>query len=189
MTGRLPSLRAVRDDDPPAGVHPLVAAAFAELDAADVRWALLRGSDELADPVGDVDVLVHPDDLGRVDAALARAGLRRMGVVGHGSHRFYLRWDAATRRWLVLDVVSRVDFGRCQEFRSPLAEGYLERRRRTPAGWRLADEDEHWFLLLHLLLDKRRLAPARRPAARIAAGAARPGDPAAVFLGSLGAEQ
>ncbi|TYP87209.1 hypothetical protein [Blastococcus xanthinilyticus] len=173
-------------DGPPAtGVHPVVDGAFRALDRAGLTWVLLRGADELAHPAGDVDVLVQRDGLDRLDAALTGAGLRRMGVRGHGRHRFYFRWDAASGLWITLDVVTDVDFGRLQHLRTPLADGYLARRRRVDGLWRPDPGDEAWFLLLHVLLDKRRLAPSRRDGVRAAAGRARLPDPTAVFLAAL----
>lgn len=163
-------------------LHAVVAAAFQALDDAGLAWVLLRGADDLAAPSGDVDVLVEGGSADRIDRALRRAGLLRMGVLGHGTHRFYLRWDAGTRAWLTLDVVTEIRFGRFQQFRTPLAAGFLLHRRRVDGLWRPAVADEAWFLLLHLLLDKRRLAPGRRAGAQEAAGAATLADPVAAFL-------
>jgi hypothetical protein len=169
-------------EDPGPEVHPAVAAAFRALDDASVTWALMRGADDLAAPSGDVDLLVDAGQMARTDEALSRAGLPRMGVRGHGSHRFYFRWDPSDRRWISLDVVPEIRFGRFQHLRTPLAPRCLERRRRVGGIWRLDPQDEAWLLLLHLVLDKRRLAPARRPGARTAAGVASITDPVARFL-------
>lgn len=164
------------------GVHPVVAAAFRALDDAGLAWVLLRGADDLAAPTGDVDVLVEGGSADRIDRALRRAGLLRMGVLGHRPHRFYLHWDPEARTWLTLDVVTEIRFGRFQQLRTPLAAGFLQRRRRVEGLWRPAAADEAWFLLLHLLLDKRRLAPARRAGAQEAAARAGLADPVAEFL-------
>ena len=55
-------------------VHPALLRAFAAMDDAGVAWCLLRGEARLADPTGDVDLLVAQRDLPRLDAVLASAG-------------------------------------------------------------------------------------------------------------------
>jgi thymidylate kinase len=163
-------------------VHPVLESAFRVLDACDIRWSLIRGADDLAEPTGDVDLLVDVAALDRLDPALAEAGLVRMGVRGHGSHRFYFSYDAADRYWLKLDVVTEISFGQYQQLRTTLAGPCLERRRRDRSLWRLAPEDEAWLFLLHLFLDKRRLAPERRQAALTAARQASVTDPVALAV-------
>jgi hypothetical protein len=169
-----------RGSDPE--VHPTIAAAFRALDDAGVKWALVRGADDLAAPAGDVDLLVDAGQVQLTDVALMRAGLPRLGVMGHGSHRFYFRWDPPDRRWIKLDVVTEIRFGRFQHLRTPLASGCLDRRRRVGDIWRLDPQDEAWLLLLHLLLDKRLLAPSRRSSLRAAVAQATSTAPVALFL-------
>jgi thymidylate kinase len=163
-------------------VHPIVRAAFRNLNQARVRWVLLRGAADLARPSGDVDLLVDAAALPRLDEVLGAAGLRRLGLRGHGSHRSYFAYDADEDLWIKLDVVSRIEFGAWQHLRSPLATACLTRRR--PAGdlWRLPPEDEAWLLLLHLLLDKGRVADDRRDLAVQATKLATDESPVAAFL-------
>jgi thymidylate kinase len=162
--------------------HPTLAGAFEALDRAGVRWALLRGADDLVLPSGDVDVLVDRAALPSLDGILTAAGLQRLGVRGHGRHRFYFAHDPAHDLWLKLDVVTGIDFGRFQELRTPLAEGCLDRRVRVGDLWRLAAEDEAWLFLLHQLLDKGRIAADRLAPARAAAERAVPTAAAAAVL-------
>jgi thymidylate kinase len=145
-----------------------------------VDWALLRGADDLLRPSGDVDLLVDAAALPRLDRVLQTVELRRMGMRGHGSHRFYFAY-AAEGRWIKLDVVTRIEFGRHQELTCDLAASCLARARSVGGLRRLAPEDEAWLFLLHLLLDKGRIAPARRDAARAAAIEAT-GGPVAAHL-------
>src|SRR5207247_8906092 len=56
-TGSLPEL------------HPYLEQAFGALERAGVRWALVRGDDQLADPVGCVHALVACPRLARVGRA------------------------------------------------------------------------------------------------------------------------
>lgn len=166
----------------PTAVHPVVQRACAALTGAGVRWALLRGAADLARPEGDVDLLVGASDLRRLDGVLATAGLRRLGVRGHGSHRFYFAHVPDDDLVVKLDVVTRLDFGPRQELRSGLATACLGRRRRVDGLWRLAAADEAWLLLLHLLLDKGRFPAGRLEQARHSGAAASADSPVAAFL-------
>jgi len=133
--------------------QPVVAAAFDALDRAGIAWAVLRGLDELADPRGDVDVLVQPGARREVREALATAGLQELPRPGRGSHRFFLGLDASGR-WLKLDVVDDLAFGRWAELDTGAATACLRRRIRDDTGpWRLADRDAALAELLHVLLD------------------------------------
>jgi hypothetical protein len=134
-------------------VHPRLDDAFRALDAAGVAWAVLRGLDRLADPEGDVDLLVAADAGDAVVAALAAARFGELPAAGRGSHRFFLGLDRSGG-WLKLDVVDDLAFGRWAETDSGIAAACLARRTRSGGSpWRLADEDAAWAELLHLLLD------------------------------------
>ena len=157
-------------------VHPALAAAFDALDRGGVTWALLRGAHDLAQPEGDVDLLVDAASAAGLDGCLAQVGLARVRAPGRGTHRFYFRWDGNSRSWLKLDVVTDLSFGTHLELRLPnITADLLARRHRSEGVWRLADDDEAWLLLLHLLLDKDgaaddRLAGARRAVASAEGG-------------------
>jgi len=148
---------------------PALTAAFRALDSARVRWCLLRGEADLADPRGDVDLLVGPGETARVAAALAGAGFARLPAAGHGPHRFFLAYDAGAGRWLKLDVVGALAFGPDHDLR--MRDGIACLRRRT---WRdgvavLDDADAFWCLLLHRLLDKGSIGAAAGDLRRLAA--------------------
>ena len=72
----------MRPDGAVHTVHPALLRAFAALDGAGVAWCLLRGEARLADPSGDVDLLVDPTDLPRLDAVLVTAGFLPMLLFG-----------------------------------------------------------------------------------------------------------
>jgi thymidylate kinase len=165
--------------DDGTGVHPTIRAAFDALDRTGAAWALVRGADDLRRPSGDVDVLVDPAALSVLDSGLRAAGLTRLPAAGHGSHRFYHRYDPAEDLWLKLDVVTDVAFGPHQELDTDLAAGALARRRRHGGIQRLAPQDEAWLYLLHLLLDKGTIAPSRAVPAAAAARVARATGPVA----------
>ena len=111
---------------------PVIAAAFDALDRAGIAWAVLRGLDDLADPRGDVDVLAQPGARREVRSAFATAGFKELPRPGRGSHRFFLGLEASGR-WLKLDVVDDLAFGRWAELDTGTATDCLRRRIRS---WR-----------------------------------------------------
>jgi thymidylate kinase len=141
-------------------LHALLEAVFRELDLEGVRWCLLRGVDELHAPAGDVDILVAPNDLGRLHRVVSGLGFARMPAWGYGSHAFFLAYEASSDLWIKLDVVTDLAFGPRFSLRTGAEGACLSRRRRIGATAVLADEDAFWCLLLHRLLDKGELAPA-----------------------------
>ncbi len=129
-------------------------AALAALDGHGVRWALLRGDPRAGLVFGDVDLLVERTAVPRLEAMLMPVGFAPVLRPGHGSHRFFVAYDEQAGRWLELDIVSELSFGRHQELTTSAAEACLATRVRDEPLWRLAPCDEFWALLLHYLLDK-----------------------------------
>lgn len=141
-------------------------AAFEALDAADVRWCLLRDMGDPRAPGNDVDLLVDPGDRRRAEAALARAGFVPASRPGLGTHRFHhARADGATT-WVTLDVVTDLAFGPTRSWRPLAARAVLERAVRADGVPRLAPDDTLWLLLAHGLLDRGGLSPDRLAEAR-----------------------
>jgi hypothetical protein len=134
--------------------HPLIEAVFLALDDDGAGWCVMRGIDDLHAPTGDVDLLVTARDAPRVGAAAARAGFARLPAPRRGSHAFYVAYDTAGGRWLKLDVVTELAFGRGFALASAAAPECLRRRRRRGRVAVLDDADAFWSLLLHRLLDK-----------------------------------
>ena len=150
---------AARDRSAGIATHPVVRGAWAALDAAGVRWALLRGQGDGRD--GDIDLLVDPADATALDRLLAGAGFVRLAAIGHADHRFYRTYDEATDRWLTLDVVTELAFGPGAWLAMPgAAATVLGRRTHDAEATRLAPDDAFWALLLHDLLDRRSIPPA-----------------------------
>lgn len=158
--------------DPP---HPALAEAFGALDRAGAAWCLVRGETELGKPEGDVDLLVAREHVARLDAALLPAGFGRVHAWGHGTHRFFVAYDAGDDLWLKLDVVTELAFGRFQALRTGAERECLNRRERAGSAWTLARDDAFWALLLHCLLDKRRVADRHAPRLAELAAAGRSG--------------
>ena len=161
----------------------MVAAAFAALDRSGEPWVLLRGADDLAQPSGDVDILVAATLLPSLDALMMQAAFHRVLARGRGSHRFYFGYDDLRAAWVKLDVVSDIAFGPFQQWNTPLADGCLERRIRDGALSLPDPVDQAWLALLHLVLDKGEIAPARVGAAQSTAAAAAFDGPIATYVG------
>lgn len=159
---------------------PFVAAGRA-LDAAGVRWCRLR---ERGDGSED-DLLIDATDLRPARCALAGAGWRERRHPGHGSHRAFHRYDEAVDRWFKIDVVTSMDFGRWQEWRSGLAAGCLARSEPVDGGRHLAADDAFWTLLLHELLDRPGTSSRRAERLRDLASAARDDGPGALAIERL----
>jgi len=141
-------------------IHPTIAAAFAAIDGAGVRWCLLRGESKLATLEGDVDLLVDERDVARLEGALGAAGgFVVLPAAGRGSHHFYGAYDAGSDAWLKLDVVTDLAFGRYQELPTPAAGAVLGRRRRFGLLVLTDPSDGFWAELLHTLFDRRRIRP------------------------------
>src|SRR5215203_2358009 len=138
----------------PLPINSALAPALSALDELGEPWVLLRGANELARPIDDVDLLVNPNAYRRLDDCLDSVGFLRMIAHGRGSHRFYVRYVPEEELWLKLDFVSKIDFGQFQEYPTTLERPCLQRRRRDGSLSRLDPQDEAWIVLLHLLLDK-----------------------------------
>ncbi len=141
---------------PPAVAAPL-RAAFAALDAAGVRWALLRGIDNLAHPERDVDLLLAEHAWRSLDDLLSKAGFNRVRFNGHGPHRLYLGLltdDGLDLEWITLHCHASITFGPMQEVRTDLAPGLLDRAQRVGGISVLEPADMFWHSLLHYFVDR-----------------------------------
>ena len=154
-------------------VHPVIAAAFAALDAAGLRWCLLRGRDRLAVPTGDVDLLVAQGSAAGVRAAVAEVpGVLHQRTWAGGSQSFFLATDAADGWSVVIHCVDRVSFGPYGCFETAEGSGVLERRVERDGVSSAADGDEFWITLVHALVDKASVAEKHRDRLRSLAAAA-----------------
>jgi hypothetical protein len=143
-------------------INPRLRTAFDAVNAADVRWCLLRGEAQLRSPTGDVDLLVAEGD-----AWYLRALLIELGYVplphkkAHGTHTFYFKYDRTTRAWLKLDIVRELAYGPGFKLKTQLQDGCLARRQRRGEIYVLSDDDAYWTVLLHCLVDKRSVTDRR----------------------------
>lgn len=142
-------------------INPALEQAFATLQQHSIRWALLRGEDELAAPSGDVDLLVARADLPRATRVLEQHGFLQVPAWGQGSHTFFFRHEPAIGGWLKLDIVTELAFGPRFNLRTWAEAECLGRRQQDGPLTLLAPDDAFWSLLLHCLLDKGRFASQR----------------------------
>jgi thymidylate kinase len=168
-----------------ASLHPTIEKTFLALDGAEVSWCLLRGEADLSPPTGDVDLLVDPDHMRRVRDLLPALGFAPIRSWGHGPHAFLVAYDPLDDRWIKLDVVAELAFGRDHGIRSRAARGCLSRRVHRGSLWALAPDDEFWALLLHCLLDKGEVPSAHGERLRTLAGDADVGGPLAALIAPL----
>jgi thymidylate kinase len=149
------------------GVHPKLAALFRALDGAGARWCVLRRETDLLRPAGDVDLLIASEDSVYLHESAKRLGFARVPAWGHGSHVFFLAYDASRDLWIKLDVVTELAYGPGFSLTTGAESACLDRRRRLAGVPVLDDSDAFWTLLLHRLLDKNGPPPADE-AARLA---------------------
>jgi thymidylate kinase len=138
---------------------------FHSIEQANIRYCVLRGYEELdeIEDGGDVDLLVQADQIERFRGVLAQLEFVMLPVWGHSPHMFFVAYDQSADRWLKLDVVTSVAFGKpIHAIETNLASSCLERRTRREPTFVPSPEDELLTLLLHCLLDKAAFAPNRR---------------------------
>ena len=146
------------------GVHPRLVEAFGALDAAGVRWCLLRGRSELDAPAGDVDLLLHPADATRARRAFGDAEMPALRVWAGGRQSFFLGWDRDSELWVYVHAVTELSFGPFHGLRLHGMDGVLARLERSDGVPMPAPSDRFWITLLHGLVDKGRLDPRHRAA-------------------------
>jgi thymidylate kinase len=145
-------------------MHTILRHIFERLEQEQISYCLLRGYEELetVSDKDDIDLLVQEQSLERFQSVLEELDFVRLPVWGHAPHLFYVTYDEASDRWLKLDIVTHVIYGRpIPSLSTDLAIGCLGRRRRRGFAFVPAPEDELVTLLLHCLLDKGEFAPHR----------------------------
>jgi hypothetical protein len=82
---------------------------FEALHAADLRWCLLRPRELLAQPQGDIDLLVQPADVPASRAVLLREGFVPLGPAGTGTDVHALDFDRASARFLWIHMQTELE--------------------------------------------------------------------------------
>ena len=124
---------------------------LAALESSSVVLAVLRPGSAGVRGGGDVDLLVRPCDMARADEVLRVLGWLSPANWGHGTHRFYVLYEPRAEAWYELDLVTRLDFGPMQSYKTDLAEACLHRIVREEGGLPVLDPcDAFWVLFAHL---------------------------------------
>ena len=146
----------------PARPPARLAAVFRALDESGVRWSLLRPPQSLAEPAGDVDLLVDPAALARVRELLIAQGFVAVPLGGRDLHA--ADFDAASGRLLWLHVQPELRVAGATLPAAAVLDGAVrDPLPRPDDAWLL------WIVLLHGLVDKGRIAARHRPSlARLA---------------------
>jgi thymidylate kinase len=146
-------------------MHMLLTQVFEQLEQTNICYCLLRGYEELEDLAdgGDVDLLVQAREFDRLRTLLSTLGFAELPSWGRAPHRFFVAYDEASDRWLKLDIVTSVTYGKpIPSIQTRLADICLARRRRRGPTFVPSAEDELITLLLHCLLDKGEFPTHRR---------------------------
>jgi thymidylate kinase len=121
--------------------------ALAALDDAGVRWSLLRPRTTLAEPQGDVDLLVEPSTLGSVAGLLEPFGF--LEVLRNGPDRHFVTYDEPTARWIWLHFQAELRLAGSTWPAGPVLDQASGDELPEPrAEWLL------WILLLRALVEK-----------------------------------
>lgn len=146
-------------------MNNLLQRVFKSLEQKNIQYCLVRdhdGLDRFANRV-EVDLLVQDIQLAQLSHLLAELGFARLPSRGYAPHHFFVAYDKDADRWLKIDVVTEIAYGKpVRALRTALAIGCLGNRRRCGSAFVPAPEDELVMLLLHCVLDKGDFAPSRR---------------------------
>lgn len=138
-------------------MHALLLRVFERFDQAGICYCLLRGYEELDDATegGDVDLLVRSGDVAPTRELLSQIGFAYLPSWGRAPHQFFVAYDEQSDRWLKLDVVTSVTYGKpIPSIETDLGALCLAHRQRRGPTYTPNPEDELVTLLLHCLLDK-----------------------------------
>jgi thymidylate kinase len=140
-----------------AGVPRRLEELFDHLKEAGVCWSLLRPRETLAEPGGDVDVLVQAGDVEAMRGLLMQRGFAPVPVAGPDLHA--ADYDPESDRLLWIHVQSVVHVGGAAVGAAPILRTVQQG---TPLP-QPPDEWLFWVLLLRALLDKGSVPERHRP--------------------------
>jgi thymidylate kinase len=145
-------------------VQALLLSLFQGLDQQNIQYCLLRDQDQLDKLVSgaEIDLLVQASQLAQMQRLLAQLGFLRLPSWGHAPHHFFVGYDQSSDSWFKLDVMTEVAYGRpIAALRTELTAHCLDNRCRVGITYVPTPECELVMLLLHCVLDKRTITPAR----------------------------
>jgi hypothetical protein len=125
-----------------------------------VEWALLRGRSEMATG-RDVDLLVQAAHLSVADEIIVELGGVQLPQRRYPWHKMYVFDVPHSAATLKVDIVDRLIYSQELQIASELEQGCLERRVDDGGLFLLSSTDAFWTILLHCVLDKRKVKEQR----------------------------
>jgi hypothetical protein len=141
-------------------IRTLLDRVLVTLTDSGVTWALLRGRAELHTG-RDVDLLVATDHLRVAAEIVLELGGVPLPQRRYPWHYMYVLDVPGTKATLKLDFVDHLIYSRELRIASDLERGCLERRVADAPLVLLSPTDAFWTILLHCVLDKRRVKQQR----------------------------
>jgi thymidylate kinase len=124
-----------------AGLPGPLGDALAALDDAGLRWSLLRPRAALAEPEGDVDLLIEPGALDSIPDLLEPLGF--LEVPRHGPDRHLVTYDEPAGRWIWLHFQAELRLAGDSLPAGPVLD--------HASGGELPEPREEWLLWILLL--------------------------------------
>jgi hypothetical protein len=141
-------------------IRALLDRVFAAFTDCGVSWALLRGRAEM-DTGRDVDLLVATDQLRVAEEIVLELGGVPLLQRRYPWHSMHVLDVSGAKANLKLDIVDHLIYSRELQIASSLEAGCLERRVSDGPLFLLCPTDAFWTILLHCVLDKRRVKQQR----------------------------
>ncbi len=129
-----------------------------------IPYCLLRDGEDIDQfrSGGEIDILVADTHFATLRRQLHELQFVQLATLGYSPHTFFIAYDSHGDCWLKLDVVTKIAFGRpIQSLSTSLSVNCLGNRRFAGLAYVPSPEDELVSLLLHCVLDKAHISPAR----------------------------
>ncbi len=130
---------------------------FSDFNAMGVIWALLRAPSKYAPKSGDIDLLIHPNHLGRATQCITAHGFVRLPGWKPDFH--YLYYDDFNDQWIWIHITTQLSYGSMDVLQNGITLECLERHQQIDGVYQLAPCDAFWELLLHCLIEKGAVSP------------------------------
>ncbi|MBD3377009.1 hypothetical protein GF406_18420, partial [candidate division KSB1 bacterium] len=129
---------------------------FDYLDSQGIEFTVLRDTrDRTGSRMQEIDLLVKRSRLSVLDRLLTELGFIRYPDWGYEPHHFYFIFDGLQAKWVKLDVVHEIRYGRpFKDVIIPVSSYLLADRIKENGYFKPQMVDEFLTLLLHSCLDK-----------------------------------
>jgi thymidylate kinase len=130
---------------------------FEHLDKNGIEFIVLRdaGGDSKYARMQEVDLLVRSTQKSILDHLLTELGFIRYPAWGHEPHHFYFYFDPVQMKWIKIDAVDEIRYGRpFKDVLIPVSSYLLADRIKENGLFKPQMVDEFLTLVLHSCLDK-----------------------------------